>query len=214
MKISKPCIKCGKEANVGVFCDDCFLHMHELFKIDNITLAVCKCGSYWFSKQEKFDSLNEALEQGIKKRIKTQTKINDIKITIRKHFGHRYNVIVSATGKIHPCKTKKIEENETLVTVKNLMCENCARISGNYHEAKVQLRGKYLDNLVKKVHHVLPKNSWVKESSDGYDVFFVTKTDAANFVKQFKRNYKITKSFKIVSQKKDRVLARDVYVIR
>jgi len=223
------CIKCGKdkswsetdtrrgtEASRRMFalCEDCFLQKHELFRLDNISLAVCQCGSHYFSKQEKFDDLENALKSGIEKRIKTRNKISSIKIRIKRHFGHKYQIVVSANGKISPCKKSKTEEKTIIATVKNLTCEDCIKVLGNYHEAKVQLRGKDIAEMIKKAQHILPKTSWVKENPDGYDVFFITKTDAANFVKQFKEKYEIKKSFKIVAQKKDRVLARDVYVIR
>ena len=211
------CIRCGAQlqnTHTPSFCDDCFLHKHDLINVSDFTFALSQCGKYYFSKLEKFDNFDDAIKAAIMKKMKTDNKIDSIKTRIKRHFGHKYQIIVTASGYIKPCRKQKIEEKEIIITIKNLTCEDCAKISGNYHEAKVQLRGEHLEELIKTTQNVLPKNSWVKENPDGYDVFFITKTDASNFVKNFKGKYEIKKSFKIVSQKKDRVLSRDCYVVR
>lgn len=203
------CIVCGKEAKVGNFCEDCFLQRMDLFDIEDFSMQICDCGSYFDRGWQKAKSIDDAINERIEKKIKTDNKILETNISF-KIVGNRVLATVRCKGFIKPCKRKKIVEKNILILLKRRKCDNCIKLSGGYSEAILQIRGENKDRIMRSIN--LPLCT-VEKTKDGYDVKFIRRSDARNVLKQLK-GFEIKKSFKFIGMKKGRKILKDYYSIR
>ncbi|MBI4895593.1 MAG: hypothetical protein HY831_03820 [Candidatus Aenigmarchaeota archaeon] len=206
------CILCGKEAVTGNFCKDCFLQKNKLFEINDLRIILCDNeDNYYLQQWKDFSNVRDMLEDFINLNMKKFGKVERIHLSY-KPFKDGYDVKIKAVGLLN--KLRKIEEKDIHVSIKKKMCDNCVKISGRYHEAKMQIRGDNLDRIVERVKKMIPKTSWVEQSRHGYDVFFISKSDASDLAKFLRKKFEVKKSFKVVGAKKGKMLMRDVYSIK
>jgi len=209
------CIKCGKPATAGNFCDSCFLKAHDLFSLKSrADMKLCDCGRFFYKRWHEPDDdwiknvvlSCVSLEQGA-------TAKTDI---LWKKTGNKYYVRVVATGKIKPCKTEKIEEHQMIIVIKKSSCDRCTRISGNYYEAVVQVRPKDRQLLESVLEELNRKNiSGVHETEHGYDIRLMNKKLAGNVIRSAKElGLAVKKSQKLIGSKDGRKLYRDFYSIK
>ena len=212
------CIRCGKRASIGNFCDQCFLETKELFDIDNIKIMICPdCGSYYDKGWKPGKDIEEIIQDCVNNNIKTKNKITKTKLSL-KHFGNKYRVTIRCTGLIRPCKKSKAEEKSILITIKKHKCDRCVKVRGGYHEAVLQIRGENKDKILNKVKRMLPKEEIVVTSMDelknGYDIKFIKKNFAKAAAKQLKKGFKVKESYKLIATKKGKRLYRNYYSVR
>lgn len=210
------CIKCGKPATAGNFCDACFLKAHDLFmlKAKRADVKLCDCGRVFYKRWREHDDdwiknvvlSCISLEQGATARTDISWK----------KIGNKYYVRVVATGKIKPCKTAKTEEQQMIVVVKKTMCDRCTKISGNYYEAVVQVRPRDKQLLESVLEELNSKNiSGVYETEHGYDIRLINKKLAGNVIRSAKElGLAVKKSQKLIGSKDGRKLYRDFYSIK
>jgi nonsense-mediated mRNA decay protein 3 len=210
------CIKCGKTATVGNFCDDHFLEREELFKINNISFYICdRCGAYLDGEWKPIDNMDNVVAGMIEKNIKTKNRITNVDIRL-KPFGNKFTATVRCTGLIKPCKKPKTEEKKIIVIMKKKKCDNCVKLLGNYYEAVVQMRGERKDQIldrIKKITNAKTIGSF-KEVADGYDLYFIKKADANRIGKSLKKHYIVKFSFKFAAEKKGKKLYRNYFSVR
>lgn len=203
------CVKCGREATMDNFCNDCFLERNELFTIKDFVLFYCSnCKKY-------FDAGSSVtIEDAIERRIKTDNLIKTVGVETR-ILGNKVYANVICSGLIKPCKKLKTEEKKSLIIVRKLMCETCRRLSGNYYEAVIQVRGDY-EKIMNKIKH-LSKNAiiaGVKEVDTGYDIRFVSKSQASSIAKDLRDDFDVKSTCKLVGEKKGKKLYRNFYAVR
>ena len=182
-----------------------------MFEIDNFTVPVCDCGSYYDGKWEKPKETNKIIKEMIEKRMKTSSRIIKEKISLKK-IGNRIIVSITCYGFIRPCKKMKKEAKRITITLKKRKCDVCTKLSGGYYEAVLQVRGDY-ENIFNLVKKYLPKTARIEKLRRGYDIRFLKKSDAAKAAKNL-RGFEIKKSFKFVATKKDKKLYRNYYSVK
>lgn len=203
------CVKCGKEAVVNNFCNECFLGRNELFTIKDFVLFYCdNCKKY-------FDAGSAlTIEDAIERRIKTDNLIKTVAVET-KILGNKVYTNVICSGLIKPCKKMKTEEKKSLIIIRKLMCETCKRLSGNYYEAVIQVRGDS-EKIMSKIKY-LSKNAiiaGVKEVKTGYDIRFVSKSQASSIAKALRDDFHVKSTCKLVGEKKGKRLYRNFYAVR
>lgn len=201
------CIKCGRDAEVGNFCEKCYLSMEKLFDIKDFNIILCDCGAYYDRKWNP--PTKDLISEQILKNINSKNKIK-ISVT-RKEYGNRITIFITAKGIIPPAKTPKEETKKITITIKKKKCDECIKLSGGYYEALVQIRGEKADKLLEKFKSIKGISS-IERNKDGYDIKLLDKKKVSAFLSA--REIEFKKSYKFVTTKKDKKLYRDVYSIR
>ena len=197
------CIKCGKEATVDNFCDDCFAAAHTMFGVKPFNIFYCDiCGIK-----------NDDIKEQIADRIKTDNKIDDVYVHL-KIVGNKVHATVDCIGSIKG--VKKREKKEVLIILRRKMCELHVKLSGGYYEALIQVRGEHKETILKQLKKLLPEKSVVdvEELKEGYNIKVMSKGTAAGAARVLKNKYTVKDSYKLVGSKKGQELYRNVYAVR
>ena len=98
--------------------------------------------------------------------------------------------------------------------MKNHKCEDCIKISGNYHEAVIQVRGAAAEKIMKSVK--CPDNMLVRVESvkGGYDIRITDKKKANEIAQLLRQKFTVKMSYKLVGEKKGIKLYRNYYAVR
>lgn len=206
------CIKCGRNAGIENLCEKCFLERENLFSIDNFSLFVCDCGSYYDNHWNDPETIDKVILDQIKKRVKTKNRVTKISINLKK-YGNKVLARVVCSGYIRPAKAIKKEERQITITLNRKKCENCVKFLGGYYEAVLQLRGDRIEKILSGIEKFMPK-ARPTEVKGGCDIRFVKKGDAKRVAKQLKRRFDVKESFKFVTTKKGKRLYRNYYSIK
>ena len=93
-------------------------------------------------------------------------------------------------------------------------CPLCSRLSGGYHEAKVQIRDglDFLEKLA--IEYFGAEISRIEHLKKGIDILFMDKSSAKAFISVLKHKYEIKFSRKLVGEKAGKKLYRDTYAVR
>ncbi len=219
------CIKCGKLVfKKSIFCKKCLTKQYDLFRVKSVTVRACKsCKTYEVDKNKHwrtFKDDDEVILFLAKKSIRAAGDIKKCSFKVRGH-GKKYFIDITCTGvlDVPGAKLPKTETREMVITFRRIKCDLCAKLSGNYYEAKLQLRGDNTDALLKAVHKFAGKRDITKIETKrfGHDVFIMFKKDAkrlANSLKKSRISKEIKKSYKLMREKKGKKLYRDFYAIR
>ena len=202
----------------------CLQKQYDLFSVNNTTIHVCKvCKLYELRKKwVVFKDDEEAALEIAKANIKVLGDITDIKLKAKDMFG-KYLVEITAKGVAHELGTDvKINKNETrkmLIMFKRLKCDTCVKLSGNYYEAIIQLRGDNKDKLLKEVKRIANEKDIVaiEDKKEGYNVRIMFKKNARRIVSTIKKRKlttKLKKSYKLKGEKKGKKLYRDYHSVR
>lgn len=202
------CIKCGVNAIKDNYCKEHFLEKHNLFSINNIKIKLCECGAFYHKNWSRGDFVHIILP----KEIKSDYEI--AKISLRsKLVGNRVYVDVECSGKIKGILKK--ETKHAIIFLKKQKCDRCVKLSGNYYEAVIQIRGSNSDKLLNIMKNFSDAVSSVQEVHGGYDVKFIQKSPALTAVKILQeQGYSIIKSYKHAATKKGMMLYRNYYSVR
>ena len=202
------CIKCGKEALKGNFCKNCFLETNSLFEIGGGILYLCEMCNSYHVKKSKTD-----VESFITSLVKTKNVLKSVKIS-RKEIGNRIIADVVCSGYISGIH--KTERKRTTVIVKRHKCEDCIKISGNYHEAVIQARGENSERILKKVSSMAEPQiiANISRASTGYDIKITSKRKASKIIQVLMNKFDVNASYKLVGEKKGIKLYRNYYAVR
>ncbi len=197
------CIKCGKPAKIGNFCNECFLERESLFDVKDFTFIYCDlCG------------LNEKeLIERIKVSVRSNNEILGTKVST-KTVGNKVHATVTCIGKIKGLK--KEEAKKSLVILRQKMCDMHVKLSGGYYEAVIQVRGVEKEDILKRLMKIVPEKSIinVEKLREGYNIKIMRKANAAAAAKRLGEKFSIKSSFKLVGSKKGMKLYRNFYAIR
>ena len=200
------CIKCGKEAVRGNFCAGCFAERNVLFEIKDETVYFCKmCGLHHLKGRKIL------LDRFMRDMIKTGNTIKNAAF-VKKTAGNRIILTATCTGSIDGVEKK--ESKRAVLRVKNHKCEDCIKISGNYHEAVIQVRGAAAEKIMKSVK--CPDNMLVRVESvkGGYDIRITDKKKANEIAQLLRQKFTVKMSYKLVGEKKGIKLYRNYYAVR
>lgn len=202
------CVKCGKVAEIDKYCAECFAQSTVLFDIRDFRVEFCKCGKINDKEWRK-----EGLQELIRRHIIENGKIENIHFKDRK-VGNRIYVHLCASGNVKNIPVS--QEKDFKITSKTVMCDICAKQSGNYHEAVVQIRGPKAAIILDKITRMTKSEEITKAIplKNGYDVRFIDKGDANEVVGVLQEKYEVKRSYKLVTEKKGKKLYRNFYSIR
>lgn len=207
------CIICNASAVSGNYCKKHFLEKHALFSIENARASFCKdCNTYTY-KKDRAKNIEELIDVICLDTMKTSYKIE--KMPSFRVVGNKILVKLTCVGKIN--SIEKTEMRDFMIILRKMLCENCSRKTGGYHEAAIQVRGKNS----KKIYEFIMKNLDDKEitnmrnSENGFDVRIIKKGQASALAKFLKEEgFDVTVSFKLVKEKKGQKLYRNFYAVR
>ena len=135
------CIKCGKEAEIDLFCKDCFVPSIKTPK--KILFKQCKYCLSYFVEGKRF-LYQEDVEEVLKKKIKGNFK--EIYVDVEKK-----EALVVLEG-----KNGDIEYNLPLpLFLEKIICEECLKKKSGYYEGIIQIRGKEIEKQRKLASFVL-----------------------------------------------------------
>ena len=200
------CIKCGKDAIRGNFCAECFASRSTLFDMTNSTVYFCKmCNSHHLNGR-KVD-----LDIFMADMITTKNMIREHHFA-KKVAGNRIIITATCAGKIDGIPKKEIKM--ATLTVKNHKCEDCIKISGNYHEAIIQVRGGNSERIMKMIK--CPDNILVgvEKFKYGYNIKITNKRKATEIAQMLRQKFSVNLSYKLVAEKKGIKLYRNYYAVR
>lgn len=220
------CIKCNKPAFAnGNFCKDCLAKQYDLFRIQSTTAKSCSnCNMYEVKggKWQEFASDDDAALHIAKESIESAGEIKKISTRMRK-AGNVYYVELTCTGFLSipylDERLEKTEKREMIIKFRKIKCDVCAKVSGNYFEAILQLRGEKQNELLETVKKLAGPRTITKIETkrEGHDVYMTFKKDAKRVVSLLKKRRAMTslkKSYKFKGEKKTVKLYRDYYAIR
>src|SRR3989344_1585599 len=112
-------------------------------------------------------------------------------------------------------KTRK-ETKAIRISIRKRLCENCSRLSGNYHEAVLQIRGMQKEEILELVKQMVAPQylARIDVKKEGYDARIVRKSEAIRIATTLGKEYKVISSFKLAGEKDGKMLYRSVYSIR
>ncbi len=207
------CIKCGKDAFHGNFCEKCYVEKRELFKLKELKIRYCdNCEKFYTQRaMVRKDQLQDFIMQNIE--AKNTIRKMDIKINCRPDKIH---AIITAHGTVRPSKITITDKKEITVHPRKMKCPNCIKLLGSYHEAVIQVRGQKDEKILGKLEKVLKHEdiAGVRQKKEGYDVMIVSKSPAIKAAHMLRDNFSVKESYKLVGQKKGRKLYRNFYAIR
>ncbi len=191
----KFCYKCGSpDVYKNGLCRDCYLKSLEKPEKPLKKIVMCKrCGRVYSPRKRKFVD-------------------KSISSLLSEYYG--VPVEASVSGKqisaiIHGEKDWEEEFRLSFTT-----CKQCSRLSGGYHEARVQLRDglDFLENLA--IEYFGSDISRIEKLKKGTDILFMDKASAKAFISVLKHKYEIKFSRKLVGEKAGKKLYRDTYAVR
>jgi len=202
------CILCGKDAEIDVFCEDCWLKKQNLFEIKDIEVKVCKnCGSFLEkNKWKRYKNLESGLENIVKKNIKSKNRIVETDIFLRK-IGNRFCANIKCRGYISPCRKEKIESRSIFIKIENSLCENCKKFLRMEYNFIIQIRTR------KKINLENINFAKIEKVKNGYDIYFINKDDAEKMIKRLKQ-FKIKRSYKLIGEKQGKKIYKIFYSVK
>ncbi|MEM4159007.1 MAG: NMD3-related protein [Candidatus Anstonellales archaeon] len=173
------CIRCGKRAEIDVYCRDCYKDQidRELFKY---TFKICpSCGKIKIGLDWKSDlkSLENYIEQ------KLIRHFDDARVDIQE------NMAIVTRNNIDFEFPLEIDYEE-------ILCPVCSRIAGGYYEGEIQLRGAGAKRLLKVITSKFDKSEnpySVKFVREGIDIRFFSSKKALETVRELGLEYKLSR---------------------
>ncbi len=204
------CIKCGAKRGekpfIGPFCVDCYEFKIKLPK-KPIEIEVCKrCGKVkvkgeWSYKDE------EEIKAYIASKIKGEFDRVDIDMKSHKVFAYFKSDDGEVVKRVYPLK----------IELKRTTCPTCAKISGGYYEAIIQLRGNpyRIEKMRRDLERRLSKRTFITKEDvkkEGIDLYVGSSKEVIQTLKEMGIRAKISK--KLHGMKEGKRLYRTTFAIR
>ncbi len=209
----KFCFVCGEKTDdlVEGKCKKCYSKNVKLIKIPKeIIITMCvKCGLIKLRNRWRLSTFYNLILD----KIKILEKGTELELE-RTQTGYK---VVATNGKkeeVHIIKVKFIKS----------VCYICARKYTQYHNAIIQLRGKYTDEIIEFIDDQLflisKKDqrafSSMEKLKEGINIKIGSKSAAKKVVERLRKKYrfKISRSYKLVGKPKDKEIYRDTILLR
>jgi nonsense-mediated mRNA decay protein 3 len=215
----KVCPGCGRTEKevpfIGYLCRDCYLKEHEVVHIPKkLEIKQCpRCGRIYTDRWTEFSL--EALSEWLSKRIRTDLEGQQLTFSFPEIDEDRISFIYIARGAIEGVPVEIKGQGE--IKVRKELCPRCARESGGYYEAILQLRGPSAYEMVETVAHRVEREpndyafvSKVVERREGVDLYVGSRKAAERAAKKIARKYhaRLVKSHTLVTEKNGKKLYR------
>jgi len=230
------CVKCGLDGETfDGLCMTCFLNGKQLLMLpEHVDLERCtsceefRIGRYWVKKTMKKASEDVALDTMY---VIDGMRIRSAGALAKKQDDRNYSVNVDIDGEMKG--TEVTASAETVVRIKNTVCQKCSRQLGNYYEATIQIRSgtKELTNelrdetvryVTSRVENLSAENrqffiTKVQEVQGGVDILLSSISLAKMLTKELADNYcaESKESSKLVGKTPDgQDMYRMTYLVR
>ena len=194
----KICIKCGitskEKPIIDVLCIDCYDFKVKIPK--EITIERCKrCGKYKIKGEWKELSIEEVKEYIINK-IRGDFEFGELDLKNKRVVLYFYKGDVETS--------RAFNYNAEIRTG---LCRQCSRISGNYFEAIIQLRGdpKYIEKEGRRIAKKISKDSFISKIEDkreGVDIYVGSSKLALQIIRELGYSYKLSRKLHGLKQGK------------
>ncbi|MDI3541287.1 MAG: ribosomal export protein [Candidatus Methanomethylophilaceae archaeon] len=233
--VSMFCVRCGKEGETYKGrCIDCFLEGRELLVLSpHVDLERCTgCEEYRIGRQWLDGGAEEMAAEAAISHLQAiaDAEVKALGSSVERQDDRNMLVKIEAEMLIDDHEVRA--EAETVVRIKNTVCQRCSRRSGNYYEAVLQLRasGKALDGDLKEtmLQRVMEKVdaaavgdrqvfiSKVEEMHGGLDIYLssmsLSKSIAHELVNEFGAEMKESSS--LVGRKGGENVYRATHLVR
>ena len=201
------CVECGKPAESGHVCIECLSKKSTLF-LKSFEVIMCpRC-------PDGEADVRSDIKEKIRKSLESQKGVKSFDVDAK--LDGPVSATVTAEM-ILPGSRKTKEETKTVrIVVRKRLCENCSRVSGNYHEAVLQIRGSRKEEILEIVRSMVAPEylARIDAKKEGYDARIVQKSEAIRVATELRKKFLVVSSFKLAGQKDGRSLYRSVYAIR
>jgi len=216
MKVCPRCGRTDKEVPfIGYFCRDCYLEDHEVVHVPKrLKILYCpRCGRIYTDHWTEF-SLN-ALSDWLRKKIKTDLEGAQLSFSFPEVSEDGISFLYVARGVIEGVPVELRGEGH--IRVEKQLCPRCARESGGYYEAIIQVRGGDFVRMADLVARAVEKEpdkfafvSKVVERREGIDLYVGSRKAADRVAKKFEKRYgaKVVRSHTLVTEKNGKKLYR------
>jgi nonsense-mediated mRNA decay protein 3 len=241
------CPVCGKATDelVDNFCKDCFLKERDPVTLpERMETRICR-GCLKHQRQGRWTYLSgdfeEVIERAASREVMKSLKTRDLqKPEVEVLVGHGKETSPTTVSVPVELKVsgvlKGVEvsaEVETTVVVRAELCPNCARQSGSYYEAVIQIRGpggagvdpgilekikEAIDLMVDGYGQEDPRGfiTDIKELKEGVDYYLGSKKMARKIVRNLKTSYggEMKETASLVGQRDGKGLYRSTILLR
>ncbi len=215
----KFCPKCGKEIDklIEGLCKSCFREKKLAELPERIRIVVCKnCGKIQGPGAADFNRKN--MEKILKDNLKVNGVLKSIKIKDMK--GSKKIKIKADVSGLLEGVVEKTEDLETVVELRDKLCETCGKVRGGYYEAVIQIRSGD-ENKTARGLEILEKSiskrgvvTKIEKTKGGYDIYFTPKKISNHVLKELTGIEEVKKSYTLVTKKDGRDLYRNTILVR
>ena len=217
----KFCFICGKKTDdlVDGLCEECHAANQELVKLpDKIEIIVCpRCNRMTIGNKQADLDLAKFLRYKAKKRGKI------VHFTVSEGKNKRYKIKVM--GYPRGMAKMKEEHHEIGIHFNKRMCMDCAKASGGYYEAIIQLRFKEEKSRlkqwdvveeIKEMVRMQDTYAFIEEKKEGVNFKVGRKRAAKKITEQIRRRHdaEIKYTRKLITKKDGKDVFRDTYSVR
>jgi len=230
------CVECGKDGPVFKegLCLNCYLKTHTFTKGPKvIDLPVCThCGSFKYKNTWTSDLFGEVMRRIIKNTFQISRELKKVDINTECNEAKEgMNCKVYISGFLDD--TEITEEHEILVREKRTVCDICAKRSGGYHEAIVQIRTEkrkltnkelrniriFVENFVKDLQAKGNRGLFItdiEKEHSGLDFYISERGPSLIIAKKIQDQYggTIKQSSKNIGMKDGKQIYKMTYLIR
>ena len=215
----KVCPKCGKTENdapfIEYFCRDCYLEDNPVVHIpDKLEILYCPlCERIYTSRWSNFSL--EALRDWLKKKIRVDVDDASIGFSFPEMNEDEVSFLYIAKGNVKGAPFELSGKGE--IQLKKMLCPRCARESGGYYEAIVQIRGRNAFSRAEEVAHMIAREkgefnfvSKVVDKKEGVDLYVGSRKVADKVARKIEKRYgvKPVRSYTLVTERDGKRLYR------
>jgi nonsense-mediated mRNA decay protein 3 len=195
------CPLCGKTKGrfLKGFCEQCFLKKHGLVEIpESVHISQCKsCGKYKLFGKMAFPK-EDQLARLVEKKVKAKGLEQEVVFARVKKTEEGFEARVLVKGIVD--STPLSFEKTIPIEVDSFQCDPCMRLSSQYHEAIIQIRGldkKKMEQALEKVleslasqrkNNTLSLATETKKAKNGLDLKVGSKKAAQNAVRAVQKS--------------------------
>lgn len=215
----KVCPKCGRTEKdvpfIGFFCRDCYLEDHDVVRFpERLELPYCvSCERIYTGRWTEFSL--DALRHWLEGKVKTSADNARITFSFPEMDEEKIIYRFILRGEIEGTEVEVPGDGE--IILKKTLCPRCARESGGYYEAVIQIRGSNVYDHAEEVARMVEREKGeynfvakVVERKEGVDLYVGSRKIAEKVAKKIERRYGIkpVRSYTLVTEKNGKRLYR------
>ncbi len=215
MKVCPRCGRTDKEVPfIGYFCRDCYLKEHPVVSIPKLKIRYCpRCERIYTDRWTEFSL--EALSDWLRKKLRVDMESPQINFSFPVVDEDRIEFLYVARGTISGVPVEVSGKGG--ISVEKQLCPRCARESGGYYEAIIQVRGGDVQRMAEQIAGSIERQpddfafvSKVVYRREGIDLYVGSRKAADRVAKRFEKRFgaRAVRSHTLVTEKNGRRLYR------